>query len=262
LLNGKVNEFMLKHKIGVFILVIALSACSSKENKEELTDPNTIYKEAAAALNKDEYALAATKFEQLEREHPASDLAGQAHVNRAYAKYMEGKFDDAVMIIDDFIKQYPAHNVTPYMYYLKGLCYYDQILDAARDQELSNKTIKTFNDLINRFPHSKYARDAQLKIDYATNMLAAKNMDTGRFYLKRGDLIAALGRFRTVVDQYQTTIFITEALYRMVEIYYSLGDIEQAKNYAAVLGYNYPESHWYDDAYAILSQNTSGATRE
>ena len=234
--------------------IFPLSSCSTKDKQEQLTDANILYREATDALNRDDYPNAAIKFEQLEREHPASELAGQAQVNRAYAQYLDGKFDDAVMIIDEFIKQYPAHSTTPYMYYLKGLCYYDRILDVGRDQELANKTIRTFGDLINRFPNSKYARDAQLKIDYAYNMLAGKDMDIGRFYLGKGQLIAAVNRFKAVVDKYQRTIFVAEALYRMAEIYYTLGDIEQAKNYAAVLGHNYPDSPWYDEAYNLFEE--------
>lgn len=246
---------MFKYKITTIILALVLVGCSSDNKEEQLTDVNVLYKEASDALSNDEYAVASEKFEQLEREHPASQLAGQAQVNRAYALYLDGKYDDAVMVIDEFVKQYPAHSVTPYMYYLKGLCYYDRILDVGRDQELSNKAIRTFGDLVNRFPNSKYARDAQLKIDYAYNMLAGKEMEIGRFYLNKGDLIAALGRFKDVVDKYQRTIFITEALYRLTEIYYTLGDIEQARVYASVLGYNHPDSSWYDRAYAIFAEN-------
>jgi outer membrane protein assembly factor BamD len=246
----KYNKYIIVAAFG-----LALVGCSSSNKEEKLEDPDVLYKEATAALSKDEYAKAVEKFEQLEREHPASQLSGQAQVNRAYALYLDEKYDDAVMVIDEFIKQYPAHLVTPYMYYLKGLCYYDRILDVGRDQELTNKAIRTFGDLINRFPNSKYARDAQLKIDYAYNMLAGKEMEIGRFYLNRGDLIAALGRFKEVVDKYQKTIFVTEALYRMTEIYYTLGDIKQARAYAAVLGYNYPDNPWYSRAYAIFVED-------
>ncbi len=242
------------------MLFITLSACSSKEKEEQLTDPDVLYREATGALNKDDYPTAASKFEQLEREHPASELAGRAQVNRAYAKYLDGKYDEAVMIVDEFIKQYPAHQITPYMYYLKGLCYYDQILDVGRDQELSNKTILTFGDLIARFPNSKYARDAQLKIDYAYNMLAGKEMEIGRFYLNKGEVVAAVNRFKTVIDKYERTIFVAESLYRMAEIYYTLGDIDQAKAYAAVLGHNYPDSLWYEKAYNLfLVEHGDGA---
>jgi outer membrane protein assembly factor BamD len=251
-LDGRIAKGLLA--IMISTMVLALTACSSKDKEEQLTDPKILYREATEALNRDEYPIAATKFEQLEREHPASELAAQAQINRAYAQYLDGKFDDAVMITDEFIKQYPAHHSTPYMYYLKGLCYYDRILDVGRDQELANKTIRTFGDLVNRFPNSKYARDAQLKIDYAYNMLAGKDMDIGRFYLDKGQLIAAVNRFKTVVDKYQRTIFVAEALYRMAEIYYTLGDLEQAKNYAAVLGYNYPDSPWYDEAYNLFEE--------
>jgi len=243
---------MLNKKIGLVLLAALLVSCSDKKEEETLTDPNQLFGEASSLLAADEYEKSAEKFAKIEREHPTSELATEAQVKRAYAKYLDGKFDDAVFIIDEFVKQYPTHQVTPYMYYLRGLCYYDQILDVGRDQELSNKAIKAFGELIARFPDSKYSKDAQLKIEYAENLLAGKEMEIGRFYLQKKEMIAALGRFRVVVDQYQNSIFISEALYRLTEIYYTLGDTEQAQRYASVLGYNYPDSEWYEMAYSLL----------
>lgn len=238
------------------MLACSLVSCSDKKEEDKLTDPNQLFGEANKLLSENQLEESAEKYATLEREHPTSELASEAQVRRAYVKYRDGKFDDAVFIIEEFIKQHPTHAVTPYMYYLKGLCYYDQILDVGRDQELSNKAIKAFDDLIARFPDSKYSRDAELKIEYAENLLAGKEMEIGRFYLNKKELIASLGRFKVVVDKYQRSIFITEALYRMTEIYYTLGDIEQAKKYAAVLGHNYPNDVWYDRAYALLNNGS------
>lgn len=247
---------MLKKLLLLLALPAVLISCSSKkDDNQTIGDPKALYADAIKFKDQDQYVQAAEKFEQLEREHPASDFAAQAQIQRAYILYLDDKFEESVVIIDEFVKQYPAHSAAPYMFYLRGLCYYDRILDVGRDQELSRKAIKMFNDLINRFPHSKYARDAQLKIDYAVNTLAGKEMDIGRFYLKKLELIAALNRFKTVVDQYQSSIFIDEALYRMAEIYYALGDTQQANKYTAVLGYNYPKSQWYDIAYRIFAEN-------
>lgn len=245
----------------VSLLSIALiSGCSTTdENKEVLSDPKVLFSDATSLLQNDKYADAASKYEQLEREHPASDLAAQAQVNRAYSRYLEGKYIDSILIAESFVKQYPAHPAAPYMYYLKGLCLYEQIVDVGRDQDLTYRTIDAFEDLVNRFPNSKYTKDAKLKIDYAYNSLAGKEMEIGRFYLARNNPIAALGRFKEVITKYETTIFVPEALYRLTEVYYTLGDVEQATTYASVLGHNYNDSEWYLKAYDLVKNNVTEA---
>lgn len=239
----------------VFPLVVILCAagCSTFEEKPEIaSNPQDLYNEGVTLLSKDQVLGAVEKFETIEREHPESPLASQAQVRRAYGYYLEGQYISAVLTIDEFVKQYPSHDSTPYMYYLKGLCFYDQIVDPGRDQELTHKAVVAFNDLKRRFPDSKYSKDAQFKLDYAQNNLAGKEMDIGRFYQNNKQLIAALNRYKTVVEEYQTTIFISEALYRIVEIHYAMGDTNQAKRYAAVLGHNYPDSDWYQKAYGLV----------
>ena len=243
---------MLK-KLLLLSTLITISSCTTSKIDNKLTEPDELYNNALMLTEKNQYVKAAEKFEQLEREHPTSDLATQAQVKRAYVLYLDGKFDEAVLIINEFVKQYPAHQVTPYMLYLKGLCYYDQILDVERDQELTHKAIQVFRELISRFSSSKYSKDAQLKIDYAYNTLAGKEMSIGRFYLTRNEIIAASNRFKNVVDHYESSIFIDEALYRLCEIYYNLGDLKQATNYASVLSFNYPNSKWYKNAYNLLN---------
>lgn len=237
-----------------FSCLLLLAACSSnKESEEQLTDQNVIYNEALSNLLNDDYEKASEKFELLEREHPTSDLAPKSQIRRAYSLYLNGKFIEAIVVIDNFIKQYPLDRDTDYMYYLRGLCYYDQILDVGRDQDLTIKSIDAFKVLIARYPNSMYSRDAKLKIEYATNLLAGKEMEIGRFYLNQNQYIAAINRFKIVVDKYQQSIFIPEALFRLVELYYALGDINQANNYASVLDYNFPETHWSNQAKQILA---------
>lgn len=236
-----------------------LAGCSTTddENSKSL-DPHVLFDQGLNELVQYNYKEAVEKFELIEREHPASNLVPEAQIRRAYAYYLDAKYDMAIMVIDDFVKQYPAHGSISYMYYLRALCYFDQIVDVGRDQQLTSKSIVALNEVITRFPNTKYARDAKLKVEYAINNLAGKEMDIGRFYLKTNELIAALNRFKTVIDEYQTSIFVTEALYRVAEIYYTLGDIEQAKRYAAVLGYNYPNSEWYEKAYGLIIEQKYG----
>lgn len=230
------------------------TACSSKKDDEgQLTDQNQIYNEALSNLMSDDYEKASEKFELLEREHPTSDLAPRAQIRRAYSLYLNGKFIEAIAVIDNFVKQYPLDRDTDYMYYLRGLCYYDQVLDVGRDQDLTIKSIDAFKLLIAKYPSSMYSRDAKLKIEYATNLLAGKEMEIARFYLNQNQYIASINRFKIVVDKYQQSIFIPEALFRLVEMYYALGDTTQASNYASVLNYNFPDTHWNNQAQQLMS---------
>lgn len=233
-------------------LVSSCSMFNDEEKQKIVTKPDVLFSEGSEYLNKRDYKTAAEKFETLENEHPTSEYTAAAKVRRAYSYFLDGNYVLTRLIAEDFVRQYPADNDTPYMYYLKALSYYNEIVDVGRDQDLTHKAIAAFEEVVRRFPKSDYAKDAKLKIDYALNTLAGKEMDIGRFYVRTNKLIAALGRFQTVVDNYQTTIFTPEALYRLTEIYYALGDVEQAKKYASVLGYNYPDDEWYKKAYDIV----------
>jgi outer membrane protein assembly factor BamD len=244
---------MNKFKLTLLLAILAtVCACSTDDEKKGPVDPNILFKEGIIDLSGGNYTSANKKFEEIEKEHPASDLAPYAQIRRAYASYLDQKFDDAIMAVDDFVAQYPLHPNTDYMYYLKGLCYYDQIVDLGRDQNITYKAIDALNDVSTRFPNSVYARDAKLKAEYALNNLAGKEMDIGRFYLSSHETVAALNRFKTVIEKFQTSIFVPEALYRVSEIYFYLGDEEQAQKYAAVLGANYPDSDWYQQAYNLI----------
>jgi outer membrane protein assembly factor BamD len=245
-----------KHLLTLLFGIFLLASCSGKQSQEgAIVKAETLFSEGKQLLNAGQYKEAAEKFEQLQREHPAHPIVAEGHVQRAYALHSDGQYETAIDVIDAFIQQHPAHDITPYMFYLKALCYYDQILDVGRDQDLSIKAQEAFIDLKERFPGTKYARDASLKLEYIHNLLAGKEMDIARFYLQKGEIIAALNRFHNVVSKYETTIFIEEALYRLTEIYYTLGDLEQAKVNAVMLGYNYPQSIWYHKAQEILYGN-------
>ena len=209
---------------------------------------NTAVDSAAAGNFRD----AAPLFDEVERQHPYSVWATQAQLMAAYSLYQSNQYDDAVNALDRFIQLNPSHPNVDYAYYLKGLAFYEQIVDVGRDQKLTRDSLDTFDEVIKRFPGSKYARDARLKIDLARNHLAGKEMEIGRFYLIRGQHLAAINRFRRVVHDYDTTDQVPEALHRLTEAYLAIGLTEEAEKTAAVLGHNYPGSSWYQDSYALV----------
>jgi len=176
-------------------------------------------------------------------------------VMQGYTQYQQNHYTDAIGTLDRFIQLHPAHRDIAYVYYLRGLCYYEQIADIQRDQKLTDQAMAALQEVVNRFPDSAYAKDAKLKIDLARDHLAGKEMEIGRWYEKQHLYTAAIGRFQRVVDNFQTTNHVPEALYRLTEIYLILGLPDQAKKTAAVLGYNYPGSQWYQDSYNNLVDN-------
>jgi len=239
----------------LLLCVLPLAACGGKKEEKEKA-PETVeklYNDAWTKLQEREYKTAAKAFDEVERQHPYSEWAVRAQVMGAYANYKGGQYDDAVSSLDRFVKQHPSSTNTPYAYYLKAMCYYEQITDVGRDQKITEKAQQALSEVIKRFPDSPYARDARLKQDLVTDHLAGKEMEVGRYYERHLDYLAAINRFRVVVEKYQTTSHTPEALHRLVECYLKLGVIDQAKRYAAVLGYNYPNSPWYKDSYSIMN---------
>ena len=236
--------------------MLALTACSSKKEK---IDPLTldrpadqIFKEAQEADKNDEYTKAAKLYSEVERQHPYSDFATQAQMRQAEVAYDNLKYDEAIVAIDRFVELHPGHPNVDHAYYLKAMCYYEQITDVRRDQAMTENALDALNTVITRFPDSKYARDAILKRDLVVDHLAGKEMDVGRYYQKRGEYNAAINRYANVVKNYQTTTHIPEALHRLVESYTALGLKDEATHVAAVLGHNYPGSEWYKDSYSLL----------
>lgn len=233
-----------------------LGACSSNEVEEEayVEQPaEDLYNEALERLERGDEQLAAQAFEEVERQHPYSQWATRGQLMAAYAFYEGNAYAEAVGAARRFIDLHPGHKDVPYAYYLIGVCYYEQITDVGRDQKTTQQALQSFDELIRRFPDSKYTRDAQLKADLASDHLAGKEMEIGRYYQTRAKFVAAINRFRNVIERYQTTTHVPEALHRLTEAYLALGVQEEARKTAAVLGYNYPGSRWYQDSYALMT---------
>lgn len=240
--------------LAAIALGLLLAACSGTEEAEYVERPvGEIYNEAMDLLEAGNYIAAATSFDEVERQHPYSKWATKAQIMAAYAHYEQTQYDDAILALDRFIEIHPGNKNVAYAYYLKGLSYYEQISDVARDQRMTEGALAAFEELTSRFPDSEYSRDARLKIDLAKDHLAGKDMNVGRFYLRAGHHLAAIGRFRRVIEEFGTTTHVPEALLRLTEAYLELGVIEEARYTAAVLGHNYPNSEWYLDSFTLLA---------
>lgn len=245
------------HLLFVLMLVLGVSACSSDDNLIP-TDPNDasveeLYDRALATMQAGEYRQAAALFDDVERLYPYSVWAPRAQLMAAYAFYLNNSYDDAINSLDRFITLHPGSRDAPYAHYLKALCYYEQISDVRRDQQMTRQARSSLNEVIRRYPDSRYAQDARLKRDLAVDHLAGQEMEIGRFYQRNGDYLASINRYRTVITQFQTTTHVPEALHRLVESYLALGVTREAQATAAVLGYNYPGSSWYSDSYFLLT---------
>ncbi len=234
--------------------VLLLAACGGGEMEEYVErPPEELYNQAHDAMQAGKYLEAARLFDEVERQHPYSSWATRAQLMAAYAYYRENRYDDAVIALDRFIELHPGHEDVAYAYYLKGLSYYEQISDVQRDQKMTELALQALSDVTRRFPGTDYARDATLKISLARDHLAGKEMAIGRYYARQGQYLAAINRFRRVVELYQTTTHVPEALHRLTECYLALGVTDEAQAAAAVLGYNFPGSEWYQDSYALLT---------
>ena len=242
----------------VTLLVGFLTACSSTDDNQAVEEQpvETLYNKAAAALDEGNYYEATRYFEEVERQHPYSEWATQAQLMAAYASYEGQRYDEAVLALNRFIELHPGNKDIDYAHYLKALCYYEQISDVARDQDMTQQALQALDTLVRRFPESQYARDATLKRDLTYDHLAGKEMEIGRYYLNRGHVNAAINRFKTVIEKYQTTTHTAEALHRLVEAYLTLGLGYEAKQIAAVLGYNYPGSKWYERSFALMDDQS------
>ena len=253
---------LLRPVLAALVLVTA-AGCSSTDETPYVDRPvEQIYNEAYDAALKGQFKKAAPLFDEVERQHPYSIWATQAQLMAAYSLYQANNYTEAVNALDRFIQLNPSNPNVDYAHYLKGLCYYEQIVDVGRDQKLTKDALDSFEEVTRRFPTSKYARDAKLKIDLTRNHLAGKEMAIGRWYLNRGQPLAAINRFQRVVDEYDTTAQVPEALLRLTEAYVSLGLKEEAERTAAVLGFNYPGSEWYQDAYALATTGQARAAIE
>lgn len=234
-------------------MALLLAGCSSKDEEEYVErSVEELYNRGMDLVNEGSYKGASKAFDEVERQHPYSVWATKAQLMAAYALYEDNKYDDAINALDRFIQLHPSNRDVAYAFYLKALCYYEQIADVRRDQAITEHALKSLQEVVDRFPASTYARDAKLKIDLARDHLAGKEMTVGRWYLKQGQYLAAINRFRTVVDQFQTTTHVPEALHRLIEAYRALGLDAEAQRTAAVLGHNFPGSEWYVDSYVLV----------
>lgn len=237
----------------IALFLLALTACESATEKPYVEKSvDELYSAATKAMEEKDFAEAARQFDEVERQHPYSEWASRAQIMAAFSHYQNYKYDDAINTLDRFIQIHPGHPQIAYAYYLKALCHYEQISDVRRDQANTQKAMDELRDVSRRFPGTPYARDAELKIDLAKDHLAGKEMEIGRYYLNQKQYIAALGRFRRVIEDYQTTSHVPEALHRLVEAYLLIGIPKEAQTAAAVLGHNYPGSPWYQDSYELL----------
>jgi outer membrane protein assembly factor BamD len=236
---------------------LALTACAGKgKNKPEIATQQRpvelLYTTGATKLDARQWQDAVQYFHEVERQYPYSEWSRRAILMTAYAHYQANAYDDAREDADRFISLYPGNASTAYAYYLKAICYFEQIIDVGRDQAATEQALSALREVVRRYPTTEYATDAKLKLDMVNDQLAGKEMAIGRFYLRENQPLAAIGRFRSVIDRYQTTSHTPEALYRLVEAYLTLGLTEEAKRNAAVLGYNYPGDRWYQDAYSLM----------
>jgi len=221
-----------------------------------------LYNNGVDALNAKHYATAAKQFDLVEQTYPYASWAVNAQLMEGYTEYLQNKYTDAIGTLDRYIQLHPTNRDTAYAYYLRALCYYEQIADISRDQKGTQDAMAALREVVTRYPESAYARDARLKIDLCTDHMAGKEMEVGRYYEKQHLYTAAIGRFQRVVDDYQTTNHVPEALHRLTECYLALGLTGEAKRTAAVLGHNYPGNVWYEDSWnqLIADKQVQGKT--
>ena len=250
---------MIKSFLILLLSVLLLLSCSKNE-KEIKSEPDerdkaiAIYSEAVESLKRGDAFYAAKKFKEVEILMPQSDWAAKASLMAAYADYSRNAYSSSVFNLERHIKNYPADKNIPYAHYLISICYYEQILDEKKDLEPLLKAKSKFEEIILKFPETDYATDAHFKLDLITDQLAAKEMSIARYYMKTEKWIPALNRLKIVVEKYDETVFIEEALHRLVEVYYRLGLIEEAKQAASILGYNYQGGKWYERSYKVFNK--------
>ena len=251
-LMGDIVNWRKSVTVSCLFVGIIVAGCSAQKKEYVERPVEELYNQALDQVDKKLYSDAIESFDEVERQHPYSVWATKGQLMSAYVSYLANRYDDAVLSLDRFIQLHPTNRDVAYAMYLKGLSHYEQISDVSRDQKVTELSLNSFKELISRFPKSKYARDAQVKIDLAYDHLAGKEMEIGRYYHQQRQYLAAINRFRKVVEAYQTTTHVPEALHRLTEAYLALGVLEEARKTAAVLGHNFPGSEWYVDSYEVL----------
>jgi outer membrane protein assembly factor BamD len=247
------------------VVLVPLAGCAHNSKKKDDTrfiarDVDTLYNLARDRLDKRQYKIAAQLFDEVERQHPYSVWARRAELMSAYCYYLARDYTTSIASAQRFLSIHPGNRDAPYAYYLIAMDYYEQINDVTRDQKITQQALDALGELVRRYPDSKYAADARLKIDLVNDHLGGKEMEIGRFYQRRSQWLASVYRFRIVIDKYQTTTHVPEALERLTESYLALGIPDEAKKSAAVLGANYPGSKWYERAYNLVEKKVPEAS--
>ena len=252
------NNFKFFWFLFVFIFSISCTKDSTKKSiiLEKDLDLQVLeaYEEGLKSLNEGDAIFAAKKFNEAETLFPQSEWAPKSSLMAAYSFYSQDYYEDAILELQRFIKVYSFHKNLDYAYYLLGLCWYEQIVDEKKDLQTIIKAKETFSFIIKEFPNTEYALDSGFKIDLINDTLASKEMYIGRYYFDKKKWIPAINRFRTVIDEYDTTIYAEEALHRLVEVYYTIGLKDEARKYASFLGYNYQSSEWYEKSYVVFNK--------
>jgi outer membrane protein assembly factor BamD len=244
-------------KIFLLALVLVIAGCNSDKKvvADNAITPNKsaqiLYDEAGKLLDKKKYSSAAKKFEKIDELYPFSDLAVKSQVKAGYSRYKDGNYEDAIKTFDKVIFGNPGYEQIDFVHFLRGACFYEQITDVERDNLYAREAKSSFEVLVSKFPDSKYATESKDNLKVILDNMAGKEMEIGRFYLKSGNTAGAINRFKVVIDSYQTTKHVVEALYRLTESYTMLGLKDEAKKYAAVLGKNYPTTQWYKKAFEL-----------
>ena len=245
----------------ILLALLFLISCSKDNIKKSVIQEKNLesqvleaYKKGFEALEIGDVIFAAKKFNEAETLFPQSSWAPRSALMAAYSYYSQDYYENAIAELERFILIYPFYKNLDYAYYLMGLCFYEQIVDEKKDLKTILNAKENFQFVIKNFPNTEYALDAEFKIDLINDTLASKEMYIGRYYFKKKKWISAINRFRTVIDEYETTIYTEEALHRLVEVYYIIGLKEEAKKYAKLLGYNYQSSKWYEKSYSVFNK--------
>jgi outer membrane protein assembly factor BamD len=251
---------MFKKLLILLLPFFFLFSCSNKENVKIVDEPTEedmvvdVYYEAVDSLKSGDSYYAGKKFREVESLLPQSKWAAKASLMSGYADYSRNAYSKSILSLERYQSMYPADENIPYSHYLIAICYYEQILDEKKDLEPLLKAKKKFEFIMLNFPDTDYAIDAKFKIDLIIDQLAAKEMSIARYYMATEKWIPAINRLKIVVSKYETTVFVEEALHRLVEVYYKIGLIDEAKQAAAILGYNYQSSQWYERSYKVFNK--------
>ena len=246
----------------IIILIIFTNSCSKKEEKISIIKKKEInlqmidaYKEGVKAFEEGDVIFAAKKFNEAEILFPQSEWAPRSILMAAYSYYTHDYYYDAISELERFINKYPKHERLSYAHFLLAICYYEQIVDEKKDLDPLLNAKKEFEFILDNYPNTDFALDSKFKLNLIKDVLASKEIYLGRYYLKKEKWIAAINRFKRVVEFYDTTIYVEESIHRLVEIHYRLGLVDEAKKYASLLGYNYQSSKWYEATYTIFNRN-------